>query len=404
MAETCTVEFPQELEDLIIDYMHGQKHALATCGLVSKAWLRSSRHLLFGWVSLRDHNWVAFLRLLNSPLATFTRAIQTLNIEVSDGAPGPTIDELIPHGGVSDLPINELIPQLPVFSSLERLRLADVNWNKLSAASVASLPGVFANITEFDLHHISFETPHQLATLVSSFTHLRKLSLHTITTRSESRQQQPHPPIVPCDLESARFALGRGNSAAVVDHFLGWLHIGERPPIRNIELGILQARNLPAVGSLLRALGPALHELDLAFTYYVVPAHIEKHIDLSRNTGLHSLTIHIGLRRPGSSRTTTDHAPWVLLVAPHSAITTLTIVLMVNGIEDFDKLDWGHLNTTLETRAQFAGLQRLQFIVHCPFSVDKMEGEIRERVRGQDSRGRVYISVLLSSRIFTHGL
>jgi hypothetical protein len=253
--------------------MHGQKHALATCALVSKAWLRSSRHLLFEWVSLRDHNWVAFLRLLNSPLATFARAIQTLDIELSDGAPGPTIDdELIPHDGASDLMINELIPQLPVFPSLGRLRLADVNWNKLSAASVASFPGVFANITEFDLHHISFETPHQLATLVSSFTHLQKLSLHTIVTRNESRQEQPHPPIVPCNLESARFASGRGYSAAVVDHFLGWLHVGERPSsIRNLELGILQARNLPAVGSLLRALGPTLHELDLAFTYYVVP-------------------------------------------------------------------------------------------------------------------------------------
>jgi hypothetical protein len=133
-------------------------------------------------------------------------------------------------------------------------------------------------------------------------------------------------------------------------------------------------------------------------------ADIEKHIDLSRNTGLHSLTIHIGLRRPGFSRTTTDHAPWALLVAPRSAIMTLTIVLMVDVIEDLDKLDWGHLNKTLETRPQFAGLQRLQFIVYCrPFFVDKMEGEIRERVREQDARGRVDISVLLSSRIFTHG-
>ncbi|KAJ7146644.1 hypothetical protein C8R44DRAFT_757924 [Mycena epipterygia] len=79
----ATVDIPVELQDLIIDHVHEQKQTLSTCGLVCKTWLRSSRHHLFGSVTLCDYNWEEFL-LLESPLATFATSIESFNHCVFD--------------------------------------------------------------------------------------------------------------------------------------------------------------------------------------------------------------------------------------------------------------------------------------------------------------------------------
>lgn len=44
-------DLPTELHDIIIDYLHDDRHTLAACALVCKAWLHTSRHHLFGYTS-----------------------------------------------------------------------------------------------------------------------------------------------------------------------------------------------------------------------------------------------------------------------------------------------------------------------------------------------------------------
>lgn len=41
-------DLPTEIHDIIIDHLHDDRHALAACALVCKAWLDTSRHHLFG--------------------------------------------------------------------------------------------------------------------------------------------------------------------------------------------------------------------------------------------------------------------------------------------------------------------------------------------------------------------
>ena len=51
---------PQEIYDEIIDYLHGNKADLATCGLVCRAWIPSSRYHLFSVVhiAIEQYEWM----------------------------------------------------------------------------------------------------------------------------------------------------------------------------------------------------------------------------------------------------------------------------------------------------------------------------------------------------------
>ncbi|KAJ7122321.1 hypothetical protein C8R44DRAFT_736016 [Mycena epipterygia] len=345
-------EIPPELSDLIIDYLHGQKRALGTCGLVSKAWLRSSRHHLFASVRLHGGNWPAFLRLLESPFATFAESISSL--------------EVLQTGHHENF--NELVARLPPFPAVRRLQLS---WT-----FILRITGRFA-------------TPYQVALLVSNFAQLEELSVDTMFLDNDGIPEVV--PAVPRNLKLVRFSSPPGNENSI-NYFLSWLHVVERPmSMRLLELNTLGTPSLPAANGLIHALGADLQGLDLNFIFRVTPADISTHIDLSRNTRLQSLTIHLNLT--WSSYGGHGGAPaWVLLLTLHAKIATLTIVLIIYGVGLLDKLDWAYLTTALGTLPQLSALKRLHFIVRGPFAMDGVEDAIRARLPAQDARGLVDVS------------
>ncbi|KAJ7837108.1 hypothetical protein B0H13DRAFT_2677965 [Mycena leptocephala] len=402
---TSSLDFPPELQDLVVDHLHDQKHSLTTCGLVSKSWLRSSRHHLFGSVSLRDRNWEDFVHLLGSPLATFAQSINSLAISVSD------YDAMSP-GSSSNL--NQVIlllrtfheePSFPAnvlrdFPALRSLRLEDCHWPGVTETTTNSLVAMFPNIVELDLHLVTFLSPSHMVVMVSRFSQLQKASINPLFLQHESTTfELSHYPEVPRSLAHLRLRLGLPTNNLRFNEVAPWFHAN--PPIRVLELGILDAQSLPSVGNLLRALGPQLLDLDLKLMYHVTADNIRTHIDLSQNTNLHRLTVHLSLRRfqPAAAAL---HAPWALLAAPHSTISTLTLVLSIDFLELLDNLDWTHLNNALEIYPQFIALRRLHFIVHCPSMMDAIEGQIQARVQEYSARGIVEVSLLHTSRVFTH--
>jgi hypothetical protein len=125
-----------------------------------------------------------------------------------------------------------------------------------------------------------------------------------------------------------------------------------------------------------------------------------EHIDLSQNHRLQHLTIHISLRRFHSS--SAGYATWALLSALRAPLSTLTIVLKFDTIDVFENLDWAHLNENLQTHPYLSALNRLHFIVHCSSgAMDEVEGALRGRMAAM--HGRLDISVVHTSRVFTHG-
>ncbi|KAJ7312486.1 hypothetical protein DFH08DRAFT_897092 [Mycena albidolilacea] len=374
---TTSLNFPPELQDLVIDHMHGQKRTLGTCGLVNKSCLLSSRHHLFGSVTVRIHNWKDFVQLLESPLATFAQSVNAVTISL-----------------VEDMGFfNELVSLLRGLPALGCLRLEYGYWPADTIMPI--LPGLL----ELDLHKVLFDSPLHMAALFSHFPRLQKASLCPIF-RERSAVPISHFPEAPRTLECLRLHLS--DSPPPFDQVALWLCAQETPPsIRVLELGFLDARSLPSVGNLLRALGPDLNDLDLRLMYHVNFDDIKAHIDLSRNTNLRNLTIHLSLRR--FQRPSSFHAPWALLGLPHSPISTLTLVLSIETLDLIDNLDWAFLNTALGY-PHFDALGRLCFIVHCFSSVidtNMMEEAIRARV--QTHVGIVEVSLVHTSRVFTHG-
>ncbi|KAJ7250528.1 hypothetical protein B0H12DRAFT_1120744 [Mycena haematopus] len=362
---TTSLSFPPELHDLVVDHMHDQKHALGTCGLVNKAWLISSRYHLFASVTLRDDNWKDFVQLLESPLASFAQSIAGMTISSSGS-------------------FNELISRLRRFSiTLKRLRLENVYWTGVTDITIDALVAMFPDIRELDLYQVVFDTPRHMAALVSRFLQLRTASLSPLFLRDGAFQASGYE--MPRNLEHLRLRLHLGVAL--------WFYAGASfQSIRVLELGILDARSLPSIGNLLHSLGPQLRDLNLKLMYHVTPDDIRAHVDLSRNSNLHSLTIHVSVRR--FQRTSSMHAPWALLAAPHFPINTLTIVLSVDIVDLIDNLDWQFLNTALKIYTHFSALRQLNFIAHCSSTMDTMEEMIRARVPEYNTRGMVEVVLM----------
>ncbi|KAJ7906838.1 hypothetical protein B0H13DRAFT_2020127 [Mycena leptocephala] len=400
---TSSLDFPPELQDLVMGYLHDHKHAVGTCGLLAKSWLRSSRHHLFASVFLCDQNWEDFVQLLGSPLATFAQSINFLTISVSDydtHTPGSSsnLNRVILllrtfHEPASCFPENALRE----FPALRSLRLEDCHWTGVTETTTNSLVAMFPNITELDLHLVTFLSPSHMVVMVSPFSQLQKASLNPLFRQRESRFDLSHYPDVPRNLAHLRLRLGPLTNNLHFDQVVLWFHVN--PPFRVLELGILDAQSLPSVGNLLRALGPQLQDFDLKLMENVTAYDIKTNIDLSQNTNLHRLTIHLSFPRFQPAAAAALHAPWALLAALHSTISTLTIVLSIDSLH---LLDWTHLNNALETYPQFIALRRLHFIVHCPSMMDAIEGVIRARV--YSACGIVEVSLLHTSRVFTHGI
>jgi hypothetical protein len=109
---------PQELSDMIIDYLHNDEAALRSAGLVCKSWFPESRIQLFSDIKLSVYN------VYNSGLA---EAIC---------AEGSTIPPYILHleienKGQDAKNVDLALLRLPPFNNLKSLSLGQIKWASL---------------------------------------------------------------------------------------------------------------------------------------------------------------------------------------------------------------------------------------------------------------------------------
>lgn len=149
---------PPELTDHIIDYLHDDSCALATCALTCRQWLPAARYHSFGAVTLVPHKCQAFAELLaaSPELALAVRSVKLRSLA---------------HGSLVWYRVD--------LSFLTALTAAtDLNMDTMRVGytvHVAFVQGLPA-VRRLTAHKCSFATLYDFAALVSSFQCLEFLS------------------------------------------------------------------------------------------------------------------------------------------------------------------------------------------------------------------------------------
>lgn len=150
--------FPQEILDLIIDYLHNEPQALKTCCLVSKAWVYRAQKCLFYHVQFRRHHHVSrWRRSFPDPLNSPARNTQTLSI------------------GLAELVTVVDVDTLRVFRGVSRLNVDTTRWHG-PPFSLLPLHGLFPTIRSLRLSFSSFQSS-KIFPFVCSFPLLENLAL-----------------------------------------------------------------------------------------------------------------------------------------------------------------------------------------------------------------------------------
>ena len=124
---------PQELCDMIIDFLHNDVAALCNAGLVCKVWLHASRFHLFSEIRL------------------FSLVHQRLELICAEGSNiPPYILDLSIEGDESQF-VDETLLRLPLLSNVKHLQLMHINMANLTPDAKKKLTTMLQNLTTLNI-------------------------------------------------------------------------------------------------------------------------------------------------------------------------------------------------------------------------------------------------------------
>lgn len=240
MGKADSQYIPQELVDVIIDYLHNDNDTLCTCALVCKRWVPSSRiHLT---VKVGYHS-ADFLQLLDSPGCTFVPFLCRLRIS----------DERVHCFHLHE--VLHLVGRLPALHSIFiYLYHYDATWHE-----APDLFSKLTTITDLSIGGTCFDDPNDLFDLAFSLPSLR--SLHLFGSY-HLREDQVLSTRVPIPKPLCNLHLSTNNYTPV----LRWLISNDQmPSLHTFRMDGLSWHELASVGLVLGMLGDALQHLELDF-------------------------------------------------------------------------------------------------------------------------------------------
>ena len=256
---------PPEMTDYIIDHLHEDTSALSACSLVCRDWLPAARFHLFSSVSLHPWKEDVFLRLLaasteaaaRGSLGSFASFVRHLYVREGRGA--------------YEWEKKWLSASLPVLckalSALDSLEIAQVTWEFLSASARRALFAHFApRVRALKLNQFEFRTSGDMAEFLSRFENLEELRLDGVRWERETMVQELGM-IMPMNAPKRLkvFGMNYCRKGPVLDWMMGGTSSSRVTEAHSVRLGMLTARDTPAVASYLKALGGSLKELHLHF-------------------------------------------------------------------------------------------------------------------------------------------
>jgi hypothetical protein len=247
MGKADVHSIPQELVDIIIDYLHSDQDALCTCALVCKNWIPSSRfHLSVktGHFNLMPHSYVEFLRLLDAPSCTLVPFLRHLVIQ----------DDRDHSSCFQAREVSQLLRQLPALHSIYvQLRRCDKTWHEA--------PGLFSGftkITDVSIGATYFDGVNYFLDFACSFPSLK--SLHLLELGYDDDQVLSTSIPIPGTLRILHMETYAYKPA------LNWLmSSGKMPALDTIRMIGAAWDELPCIGDFLGVLGDTLLHLELDF-------------------------------------------------------------------------------------------------------------------------------------------
>jgi hypothetical protein len=212
---------PQELSDVIIDYLHDDRPALGRCGLVCWSWLPSSCFHLFSTIKLFHYDMNAALTILCAHNST-----------------------IIPY-----------VKNLSVFH---------VEWHSLTLEAKDRLLALSHSLKTLNLSSMEFQTVDQAFEFISSAPLLECLLVDDIYVRKNENAALTK--FTPPPMKRIMF---RTESYTIVFRIIEWLFLWQPvPTVRRLAFHWIHRTEIPSISASLRALGPVLEHLELSFEKY----------------------------------------------------------------------------------------------------------------------------------------
>ena len=243
---------PQELLDVIIDWLKDDLSSLRNCALVAGAWQRRSQLHIHRTLKVSSrHSCQRAERLYSDTfLASCIREIEILDLHFDHDAPHDRwLDSTVP-AMLSTL--NHAHPL--TISAVTLMNGHNIDWARYPEP-------LFPHVTKLNVTLLEFNVASEFATFMRPFPRLTSLSLGTFVIEYTTRDVEapgPRPPLRKLDIRP-----GRGQ-----EFFMNWfLH----QPAENIQLETLtypvERWQLRAPRPSLRALGASVKNITIVFPF-----------------------------------------------------------------------------------------------------------------------------------------
>lgn len=252
-------ELPQEITDSVIDFLHDDYQALATCSLVCRNWLARVRYHSFGHLNITH-----FRSHIRRP--TPKNALTFLDLVQQNNTVLPYIHSVYISTDAHFAPIITALAA----STPKRLDILFHDIPEANLYTLVRVPCLFQHLTDFTLTVPHVMCPEILQT-ISSFPSLRSLSLFASYSVRFDRVSAKDINIVNfAQLDTLRLQFRQSEIVC------GWLlELGGLPRLTSFELGVYRCHHtgcgpVDVLNTFLSAHGISLEHLRISVQYYAL--------------------------------------------------------------------------------------------------------------------------------------
>jgi len=260
MAYSSIPPLPQELTDMIIDYLYYDLTTLRSCAVVCRTWTNACRHHLFEKVSLlvRPETLPNFMQLLETSLGIggHIKSLTLCGKKYQLRGHMEVQRQLCPHT------VHTVIHRLPRLSVLN-ITEASLTCRCQGKTSLPfTIPDTLHSINTLHLTHCS-SLMSTVSHLVSIFSHISTLSMSNMNWNEwpVSNLSAEHPTI---DINSVD--LSADHPGTLEELFVCFRKFYSRGTMQSARIKCSNWLDVKSFGEFLSWNGPGLHEIDLDIT------------------------------------------------------------------------------------------------------------------------------------------